>query len=141
MAKQKAVIAPVFLRIKAFIVDMFFIAMPLFYITTYLILGSKEAFQSNQIAIALIWLAYGAICAIFYAKSAQSPGYKFSNIYLIDLRSGRKISFFRAFLRFLCFILAGFSMIGLLICFFRKDRLCLHDILTHTAAVRKSDNG
>ena len=108
MAKQKAVIAPVFLRIKAFIVDMFFIAMPLFYITTYLVLGSKEAFQSNQIAIALIWLAYGAICAVFYAKSAQSPGYKFSNIYLIDLRSGRKVSFFRAFLRFLCFILACF---------------------------------
>ena len=72
MAKQKAKISPIFLRIKAFIVDLFIIAMPLFYSVTYLVLGSKEALWRNQTAIALIWLAYGAICAAFYASSAQT---------------------------------------------------------------------
>ena len=137
MAKTKAGIAPIFLRIKAFIVDMFFIAMPLLYITTYLILGSKEAFQENQFAIAIVWAIYGLITSIFIAKSAQTPGYKFSQIYLIDLKTGRKISFFKAFLRFVCFILAGFSIVGLFLCFFRKDKLNLHDLLTQTAPVIK----
>ena len=137
MAKTKAGIAPIFLRIKAFIVDMFFIAMPLLYITTYLILGSKEAFQENQFAIAIVWLIYGLITSIFIAKSAQTPGYKFAQIYLIDLKTGRKISFFKAFLRFVCFILAGFSIVGLFLCFFRKDKLNLHDLLTQTAPVIK----
>lgn len=137
MAKTKAGIAPIFLRIKAFIVDMFFIAMPLLYITTYLVLGSKEAFQENQFAIAIVWAIYGFITSIFIAKSAQTPGYKFSQIYLIDLKTGRKISFFKAFLRFVCFILAGFSIVGLFLCFFRKDKLNLHDLLTQTAPVIK----
>ncbi|MBQ2431353.1 MAG: RDD family protein [Campylobacter sp.] len=137
MAKTKAGIAPIFLRIKAFIVDMFFIAMPLLYITTYLILGSKEAFQENQFAIAIVWAIYGFITSIFITKSAQTPGYKFSQIYLIDLKTGRKISFFKAFLRFVCFILAGFSIVGLFLCFFRKDKLNLHDLLTQTAPVIK----
>lgn len=137
MAKTKAGIAPIFFRIKAFIVDMFFIAMPLLYITTYLVLGSKEAFQENQFAIAIVWAIYGFITSIFIAKSAQTPGYKFAQIYLIDLKTGRKISFFKAFLRFVCFILAGFSIVGLLLCFFRKDKLNLHDLLTQTAPVIK----
>ena len=137
MAKTKAGIAPIFLRIKAFIVDMFFIAMPLLYITTYLILGSKEAFQENQFAIAIVWLIYGLITSIFIAKSAQTPGYKFSQIYLIDLKTGRKISFLKAFFRFICFIVAGFSIVGLFLCFFRKDKLNLHDLLTQTAPVIK----
>ncbi|MBQ6224375.1 MAG: RDD family protein, partial [Campylobacter sp.] len=122
---------------KAFIVDMFFIAMPLLYITTYLILGSKEAFQENQFAIAIVWAIYGLITSIFIAKSAQTPGYKFAQIYLIDLKTGRKISSFKAFLRFVCFILAGFSIVGLFLCFFRKDKLNLHDLLTQTAPVIK----
>ena len=116
---------------------MFFIAMPLLYITTYLVLGSKEAFQENQFAIAIVWLIYGLITSIFIAKSAQTPGYKFARIYLIDLKTGRKISFFKAFLRFVCFILAGFSIVGLFLCFFRKDKLNLHDLLTQTAPVIK----
>ena len=39
MAKQIAKISPIFLRVKAFIVDLFIIAMPLFYGVTYLVLG------------------------------------------------------------------------------------------------------
>ncbi|MBO7369935.1 MAG: RDD family protein [Campylobacter sp.] len=137
MAKTKAGIAPIFLRIKAFIVDMFFIAMPLLYITTYLVLGSKEAFQENQFAIAIVWAIYGFITSIFITKSAQTPGYKFAQIYLIDLKTGRKISFLKAFFRFICFIVAGFSIVGLFLCFFRKDKLNLHDLLTQTAPVIK----
>jgi len=93
----------------------------------------KWGFILNLIA------AVGAIGAAFYARSAQTPGYKLAGLYLIDVRSGRKVSFFRALARFACFVFAGFSIIGLLICFFRKDRLNLHDLLSGTAPVVRKD--
>jgi len=51
LAKQKAKIASVWARAKAFIIDLFIIGMPIFYATTYLVLDGKEAFLHNQIAI------------------------------------------------------------------------------------------
>lgn len=134
---SKATIAPIFLRFKAFVIDIFLIAVPLLYITTYLILNGKDDFQKNQIAIAAIWLIYAVITSLFYAKSAQTPGYRSQQIYLINLKTGKKVTFFQAFIRFLCFLLAGFCVAGLCFCFFRKDRLNLHDLLTKSAPVIK----
>lgn len=139
MAKSKAIVAPVFKRLKAFIMDMFLIAMPLLYICTYLVLDGKEDFQNSPVAVALVWLIYGVVTSLFCANSAQTPGYKSQGIYLISLKTGRKISFFHAFLRFLAFVVAGFSLVGICICLFRKDGLNLHDIITQTSpVVRKS---
>lgn len=135
MSRKKAVVAPIFSRFKAFIIDIFFIAIPLFYIVTYLILGSKEALWQNQLAISTIWIIYALITSLFFALKAQTPGYKAQNIYLINTRTGKKVDFFRILLRFICFVIAGFCIIGLLLCFFRKDHLNLHDLLTQTAPV------
>lgn len=139
MAKQKAVIAPIFSRIKAFIIDIFLISMPLLYFTTYAVLGSKENFQKSQIAILLVWLVYGIITSLFFSLKAQTPGYKSQQIYLIDIKTGKKISFFRAFLRYLIFIFGATFLFGILMCFFRKDRLNLHDILTNSTPAKKKE--
>jgi len=109
LSKQKAKIAPIWARAKASIIDLFIIGMPVFYISTYLVLGGKEAFLNNQL-----------------------------EIYLINLQTGKKLSLFHAILRQICFAFAGFSIIGLCLCFFRKDKLNLHDIITHSAAVQKA---
>ncbi|MCD8212881.1 MAG: RDD family protein [Campylobacter sp.] len=137
MAKQKSSIASIPLLIKSFIIDMFIILMPILYFTTYVILGGKSEFASNQLAIGVCNVAFGAIISVFFSVSAQTPGYKAQQIYLVNLKNGHKIGFFHAVLRYICFIIAGFSVIGLMLCFFRKDRLNLHDILTHSAAVSK----
>lgn len=137
MAKQKAVIAPISLRIKAFIIDIFIISMPLLYFTTYVVLGSKESFQNNQIAILIVWLIYGIITSLFFSKKAQTPGYKSQEIYLIDIGTGKKISFLKAFLRYLIFLFGATFLFGILMCFFRKDRLNLHDILTNSTPAKK----
>ena len=128
MPKQKAVIAPVWLRVKAFIIDMFVILMPILYFTTYVVLS-----------IAACNAAFGLIMCLFFSIGAQTPGYKAQQIYLINLQNGRKIGFLHAILRYVCFVVAGFSIVGLLLCFLRKDRLNLHDILTHSAAVCKKE--
>jgi len=54
LAKQKAKIAPIWARVKASIIDLFIIGMPVFYISTYLVLGGKEAFLNNQLAIFVV---------------------------------------------------------------------------------------
>lgn len=135
MAKSKASIAPVYLRVKAFIIDTFFIFMPILYIATYAILGSKEAFLNNHIAIFICNLIFAIILSLFFCISAQTPGYKAQQIYLVSLKTGQKIGFFHALFRYICFVFSGFSIIGLMLCFLRKDRLNLHDILSSSAPV------
>ena len=137
MAKQKAVIASVPSRIKAFITDVFFILMPILYITTYVILGGKNEFQSNQTAIFIANFLFGVIICLFQSIKAQTPGYKSQDIYLVNLKNGQKLGFFHALLRYVCFVLAGFSLVGICLCFFRKDGLNLHDLITNSAAVSK----
>ena len=138
MAKQKAKIAPIWARVKASIIDLFIIGMPIFYATTYLVLDGKEAFLHNQIAIFGANSLISLIICLFFSIKAQTPGYKAQEIYLINLQTGKKLSLLHAILRQICFAFAGFSVIGLCLCFFRKDRLNLHDIITHSAAVQKA---
>ncbi|MDL0089298.1 RDD family protein [Campylobacter gastrosuis] len=137
MSKQRVNIAPITARIKAFIVDMFMILMPILYIATYVVLDGKDDFKGSQIAIFICNALFGVFLSIFFSLKAQTPGYKSQQIYLISLKTGRKISFFHAIFRYICFVLAGFSLVGLLLCFFRKDRLNFHDIITNSAAVIK----
>lgn len=137
MSRQKALPAPIFSRIKAFIIDMFIILMPILYITTYVILGGKSEFLNSQLAIFICQFIFGFITSLFYAISAQTPGYKAQQMYLICLKSGKKVGFFRAFMRFVCFAVAGASVVGLMLAFFRKDKMNLHDILTQTLPVCK----
>ena len=137
MAKQKARIAPVWARVKAFIIDLFIIGMPIFYATTYLLLDGKEAFLHNQLAIFGANSLISLIICLFFSIKAQTPGYKAQEIYLVNLKTGKKLGFLHVILRQICFAFAGFSILGLCLCFFRKDKLNLHDIITHSAAVQR----
>ncbi|WP_103619269.1 RDD family protein [Campylobacter concisus] len=138
MAKQKAKIAPIWARVKASIIDLFIIGMPIFYATTYLLLDGKEAFLHNQLAIFGVNSLISFIMCLFFSIKAQTPGYKAQEIYLINLQTGKKLSLFHASLRQICFAVAGFSIIGRGRGGFRKDKLNLHDIITHSAAVQKA---
>lgn len=136
---SKAILAPISLRIRAFFIDIFIIAIPLLYTTTYLILGSKQKFMQDYKAIFLIWLLYGLITSIFYAKCAQTPGYRAYNLYLLDNKTKSKLSFIRCFIRYFLFILINSTFILAFIPFFRKDRKNLYDIFTNSIVAKKLD--
>ena len=127
--------APITMRIKAYITDMFMIYIPLLYILTYLVLDGKEAFQSSQWAPLAGLLVYALIDAIFTAVSGQTPGKKAYEIKVVDLTTQKKISFLRALWRFSVFIILSSLIFTLLVPFFRKDRRALHDMLTHTVLI------
>ncbi|MDR2635496.1 MAG: RDD family protein [Campylobacteraceae bacterium] len=120
-------------RVKAFIIDMFMINMPILYFAVYIVLGGRDEFLNNQLAIFICTLAFGVILSIFFATAGQSPGYKAYGIRLADMQTKKKLGFFRAMWRFVCFVIFGALLIGFLPAFFRDDKRCLHDIFSDTA--------
>lgn len=134
--KSKAKIANRWLRFRAMLIDIFLIYVPILYLF-YFALGSKQAFLNNTFATSLCTFLFGFIQALFLAKSAQSPGLKAYDLYLIDIKSGKKASFFRIILRYIVFIISFGLLIGVVVSFLRKDTLNLHDILSQSCIVRK----
>ena len=127
-------------RFKAFITDSFLVAMPIFYIVFYVVFGSREAFAQNML---LGWVyilsPLAIILSIFYTKAGQSPGMKAYEIEVIDNQTRKKPTPITAFLRFFFFNISFFSVIGILLSFFRKDQRCLHDLLSGTSIINKSN--
>lgn len=136
--KTKAKIASRFLRFKAFLIDLFLLYVPILYLF-YFILGSKQAFLGNQFVIFLCPLIFGILQALFLVKKAQSLGLKAYDLYLIDMKSGKKLDFSRIMFRYIIFIISFGLLIGFLISFLRKDTLTLHDILSQSVIVTKVD--
>lgn len=133
--KQKAKLAGILPRIIAFIIDMFLIAMPLLYFTTYILLDGKDDFQGNQLAIFAVWTVFGLIQSVCFAKMGASPGYKAQGIYAVDI-TGKKAAFHQYLLRYICFV-GLFIFGGSVVALFRKDRRNLHDIISKIIVVSK----
>lgn len=134
--KQKAKIASRIERAKAFLIDIFLLYVPVLYVC-YFVLGSKEAFLGNQAVIFACSAFFGVVQALFLSTKAQSPGLKAYNLYLIDIKKGRKLSFLRVILRYIAFLISASLLFGLLMSFLRKDGLALHDLLSQSCIVRK----
>ncbi|VAY87578.1 Putative integral membrane protein [hydrothermal vent metagenome] len=127
--------APINLRIKAFITDMFMIMMPIMYIATYIILNGKDDFQSNNIAKWLTMFSYGLIIIIFWTNKGQTPGFKAYNIKLINQKTKENLNFIQATIRYIMFIISAISIVGILLPFFRKDKKTLQDLTTNTCVI------
>lgn len=120
-----------FLRFKAFVIDLFMIYTPILYITTYVVLGSKEAFWTNQGAIFICWILYALIDSLFCSITSQTPGMRAQEIVLVDLHS-KKLGFFRCFLRFFVWLSSLGLGFGFIFPLLRKDRMSFQDWLCQT---------
>lgn len=114
-------------RFKAFITDIFMIYMPILYITTYVILGSKEALWASQSAIFSCVVVYGIITSAIFAHNGQSCGYMYAKI-ILKKDNGKEIGFATAFVRFVIFCVSFGLIVGLFVPLVRKDRRFLHDL-------------
>lgn len=129
--------ASIGLRIKAFIVDMFMIMMPIMYITTYLILEGKDDFQGSNEARWITAGVFGFIIVLFWVFKGQTPGYKAYSIKLVDDDTQRNISLFKAILRYFIFLISATTVILSFLPFFRKDKRTIQDILTKTTVIQE----
>jgi len=122
-------------RIKAFITDMFMIYAPIMYILTYAVLGGKDELQASTLAPLIATTIYGVIYALFLSKTGQTPGKKAYEIKVVDYKTQEKISFLKAFIRFIAFLFSATILIGLLLPIFRKDNKMLHDLICSTIEI------
>lgn len=122
-------------RIKAFVVDMFMIMMPLAYITTYVFLDGKDEFQGSNDARWAISLAYGLVIVLFWAIKGQTPGYKAYDLTLIDEASKHKVTFPKAIFRYLSFLFSAVTIVPAFLPFFRQDKKTFQDIITKTIVI------
>lgn len=129
--------APIGSRIKAFIVDMFMIMMPIMYITTYLIMEGKDDFQGSDEARWITAGVFGLIVILFWIAKGQTPGYKAYSIKLIDNDTEEKVSLFKAILRYFIFLISATTIVLSFIPFFRKDKKTIQDLLTKTTVIQE----
>jgi len=100
-------------------------------------MNGKDDFQSSQFAPFIAVALYGLIYAIFLYKSGQTPGKKAYMMRVVDAKTYKNISFFRALVRFVAFLFSATILFGLLFPLYRKDNKTLHDLLSHTAVIHK----
>lgn len=127
--------APLPNRIKAFIVDMFMIMMPIMYITTYLIMDGKDDFQGSEEARWITMLVYGFIIILFWKIKGQTPGFKAYELKLVDVKTKENISLFKGLFRYFVFLLSAVSVILAFLPFFRKDKKSVQDIVCKTLVI------
>lgn len=123
-------------RVKALIVDMFMIYAPILYFMAYVVMGSKEEFQASQLAPLMAVSVYGLIYTVLVAKFGQTPGKRAYMIKVVDDKTHKTISFFRALCRFIMFLFSATILLGLLTPFYRKDKKALHDIVCGTIEIQ-----
>lgn len=129
--------SPLFLRLKALIIDIFMIYMPILYITTYLILGGKEEFQNSQWAVFGCVLLYGIIDSLFCSIASQTPGMRAQGL-ILQKHNHSKPNFLLAFVRFFLWIFSlGFGF-GFVFPFLRRDKQTFHDLICKTIVLNQS---
>lgn len=121
-------------RIKALIVDLFMLYMPILYIMTYFVMDGKDDFQGSTLAPLISWTLYGIIYSIFLCKSGQTPGKKAYDVKVVD-KDDERISFLKAYMRYILFLFSAAIVVGVLMPLFRKDKKALHDMILGTKLI------
>jgi uncharacterized RDD family membrane protein YckC len=121
-------------RIKALIVDLFMIYMPILYVMTYFVLEGKDDFQNSTFAPLVAWSIYGLIYAILLARSGQTPGKRAYDIKVVKA-NGQNLSFILSVARYILFLFSATILIGVLLPLFRKDKKALHDLILNTKEI------
>ncbi len=139
--KTEPLCATVMTRLKAFLTDTFMITMPILYIVIYFVMGSREGFREHMGEGWLIILAahFLVTLAFWHFKKGQSPGMKAYELYLIDNRTGEKPNLGKLVLRYVMLQVAILSFFGMFVPFLLKSRAGLHDLVSGTCIVYKSE--
>ena len=138
MAKAKVCLASLYDKLKAGIVDMFMIMMPIQYFTTYILVGSAKDYRNDHYYIFLATASYFMIVLLFLFFKCQTPGYKYLKLHLRN-KNGKKASFNQIIIRMVLFVLSFSLIFGIIFPFFRKDRQYIHDLFSNTIVLKEKN--
>jgi uncharacterized RDD family membrane protein YckC len=119
-------------RFTASIVDIFMIVVPL----TFVIHQTIGFEEKPLIAWLALVAAYGAIVLWFWTRKGYTPGKKYMRLIVLSEKTNKTIYFPQACWRFICECVSFFSVIGVLLPAFRKDKKTLHDLLSASYVAR-----
>ena len=123
-------------KTKAFITDLFMLLMPIMYAVVYLVMGGLQGFSEHLMEGWIYILVPNFIVVfLFFWKSAQTPGCRAYTIKLVDSKTGKKAHPLAIALRYYFELISIITVLGLMMAFFRKDRKCLHDLLSGTVLI------
>ncbi|MEA1916257.1 MAG: RDD family protein [Campylobacterota bacterium] len=141
-------------RVMGFVTDLFIIGMPISLLMMGIFgrdeLKSATAFDvisHNEAAITNAPDPYASIVQILTTMSIyvfmwhytqQTPGKKMARTRVVDATTLQRASYFQLIIRFFAYFLSAITLFGFFIGLIRKDKRCLHDLVSHTAVVYES---
>ncbi len=140
-SKPEVTYATIGARLKAFLTDTFMITMPIMYVVIYLVMGSREGFREHMGEGWLYIIApHFLIVTLLWTIKGQTPGMKAYGIKVTKwLDPEKKINFIQATIRYFAMPVSIFSIVGVLVAFFRKDRATFHDLISFSRMVAVED--
>ncbi len=137
------------LRAAAFVADriiLFVILGPIFsaYPDRFIVIPNPTGTSLSELPHPT-WLAYGLMFVVFWAYYAlfhssewqATPGKRVFRLYVTDME-GRRITFWRASIRYFCTILSEIAFwVGYFIAGFTEKKQALHDLLANTLVLRR----
>lgn len=129
--------APLGIKAKAFLTDIFMLMMPFFYISVYLIFdGLKDVANHRLEAWAYVLIPFLIILTIFMLKDeGRTPGARAQGLKVIEFHSLNSPSLFSIIFRNFSLLFSLFIPIFWFLPLFRKDKRTLHDLLSATCVI------
>jgi uncharacterized RDD family membrane protein YckC len=129
--------APLGVRAKAFLTDVFMLLMPMLYLSIYLIHdGLKDVAMHRLEAWAYALIPFLIFLTLFMVKDeGRTPGARAQGLKVVALPSLEKPSLFAILFRNATLLFSLFIPLFWLMPFVRKDRAMLHDYLSATALI------
>lgn len=146
--------APISSRTLAFLTDIFMIGLPISLIVMSIFgydqmhtAGAMDVISNNQKALSnppnpysslLQVILFMVITVELWHRYTQTPGKKLARIRVVDAKTLAAAAYWKLSLRFIGYFFSLISVVGFFIGFFRKDKRCLHDLLSGTAVIREA---
>ncbi|WP_026802745.1 RDD family protein [Aliarcobacter lanthieri] len=123
-------------RLKAFLIDLFLVTTPIFYIVIYFIMGGGDGFAQNRLlGWGIILIVVFLILISLWLTKGQTPGLKAYELKLVDRTTKQRMNFYQAFIRYISTLFSIILILPLFYPFFDKDRKTVQDILSGTIII------
>lgn len=140
-------------RALGFLTDIFMIGLPISLILLTVFgydqmhtAGAIDVISNNQKALKnppnplssiLQILLFMVITVELWHRYTQTPGKKLTHIRVVDAKTLAPATYAKLTLRFVGYFLSLISVVGFFIGLFRRDKRCLHDLISGTAVIRE----
>lgn len=141
-------------RALGFITDIFMIGLPISLILLMIFgydqmhtAGAIDVITNNQKALKnppnplssiLQIVLFMVITVELWHRYTQTPGKKLAHIRVVDAKTLAPATYVKLTIRFIGYFLSLISVIGFFIGFLRRDKRCLHDLISGTAVIREN---